>query len=742
MNSRQQQYFNGGDILIIDNDLASLETLSSMLIQEGYKVRGIQDGQEGLRIIENNSTELVLLDIKLPGMGGFEICRKLKVSNKSSKIPVLIICGPDDVEDNKKAYEAGAVDYINKPFQKDQVLARVGVHLKLSRLDQSFKTRLKEQSQAVEESETRFRAFMDNVPASAYIKDQSNVHIYANKLALESAGKAYQDVIGKTTRDIWPLNIADKLVELDQKIINGDAPLVIEEWYDTAQGEKRWRKDIKFPIKLGSGKKLLGGIAVDITSIKKSEQQLKRLSDDLRESEERYRLIVESSPMSIFAVREGRFLFGNPSSADMLGFLSPAEMIGQNVMDVVAPEFHEMIARRITRLESGQDNPMAEVALIKKDGTAITVESVSVSIPIGGVLTSVIIAREITERKRKEERLKKALDEITELKGRLEQENIYLRKEIDIQHHQGEIVGKSEPVKIMLNRAEQVAQTDTTVLILGETGTGKELLARAIHRLSRRKDRSMVMVNCAALPATLIESELFGREKGAYTGAMSRQTGRFEIADGSTLFLDEIGELPLELQAKLLRILQEGQFERLGSSKTLHVDVRIIASTNRDLAKAVMEGRFREDLYYRLNVFSITVPPLRDRIEDIPMLSWAFTKELSKAMGKTIEKIPQKDMDRLWGYQWPGNIRELRNLIESAMIVNKSKTLRLRLPVDSIAIPKPELKLEKIERDHIKAVLEKTFWRVSGKNGAAERLGLKPTTLEYRMKKLGIERPK
>ena len=742
MNLSQQHYFNGGDILIVDNDMSSLETLSSMLIQEGYEVRGIQDGQEGLRITENNPPELVLLDIKMPGMSGFEFCRKIKKSDISSKIPILIMIAPDDAEEKNNAFEAGADDYVSKPFQKTEVLTRVETQLKLSRLSQHLETRLKEQTRAVEESEARFRAFMDNVPASAYIKDESNVHIYANKLALESAGKAYHDVIGKTTREIWPLDIAEQLVELDQKIINGEAPRVIEEWYDTAQGEKRWRKDIKFPIKLESDKKLLGGIAVDITRIKKKEQQLIKLSDDLRESEERYRLIVESSPMSIFAVREGRFLFGNPASADMLAFLSPAEMIGQNVMDVVAPEFHEMIAGRIKRLESGQDNPMAEVAMLKKDGTPIIVESVSISIPIGGVLTLVIIARDITERKRKEEHLKKALDEITELKGRLEQENIYLRKEIDIQHHHGEIVGKSEPVKTMLSRAEQVAQTDTTVLILGETGTGKELLARAIHRLSRRKDRSMVMVNCAALPATLIESELFGREKGAYTGAMSRQTGRFEIADGSTLFLDEIGELPLELQAKLLRILQEGQFERLGSSKTLHVDVRIIASTNRDLAKAVMEGRFREDLYYRLNVFSITVPPLRDRIEDIPMLTWAFTKELSKAMGKTIEKIPQKDMDRLCGYQWPGNIRELRNLLESAMIVNKSKTLRLRLPVDPIAIPKTELKLENIERDHIKAVLEKAFWRVSGKNGAAERLGLKPTTLEYRMKKLGIERPK
>jgi transcriptional regulator with GAF, ATPase, and Fis domain len=275
----------------------------------------------------------------------------------------------------------------------------------------------------------------------------------------------------------------------------------------------------------------------------------------------------------------------------------------------------------------------------------------------------------------------------------------------------------------MLNLAEQVAETDTTVLIFGETGTGKELLARAIHNLSPRKDRQMIKVNCTVLPATLIESELFGREKGAYTGALNRQIGRFEIADGSTLFLDEIGELPLELQAKLLRVLQEGQFERLGSPKTISVNVRIIASTNRDLARALKEGKFREDLYYRLKVFPITAPPLRDRIEDIPLLVWAFAKEFKESMGKTIERIPSKSIAALQRYSWPGNIRELRT------------------PADPVSKVQEELNLAVIERKHIIAVLKKTTWRVSGEKGAAKLLGLKPTTLEARMKKLGIARP-
>jgi transcriptional regulator with GAF, ATPase, and Fis domain len=345
-------------------------------------------------------------------------------------------------------------------------------------------------------------------------------------------------------------------------------------------------------------------------------------------------------------------------------------------------------------------------------------------------------------RKRADEKIGEALTEIKQLKDRIEQENIYLREEIEVNHRHEEIVGQSASVMEMLGRAEQVAVTDSTVLLLGETGTGKELVARAIHKLSPRKDRQLIKVNCAALPTTLIESELFGREKGAYTGAMTRQIGRFEIADGSTIFLDEVGELPLEVQAKLLRVLQEGEFERLGNPQTIRVNVRIIASTNRDLAGAVAEGKFREDLYYRLNVFSITAPPLRERIEDIPLLVWALVKEFEKSMGKTIEKIPQKGIDMLQQYTWSGNIRELRNVVENAMIISKDKILKLIPPVDPpLNVPR-NLELAAVELNHIIDVLEKTSWRVSGKNGAAKLLGLKATTLESRMKKLGITRPR
>jgi transcriptional regulator with GAF, ATPase, and Fis domain len=350
---------------------------------------------------------------------------------------------------------------------------------------------------------------------------------------------------------------------------------------------------------------------------------------------------------------------------------------------------------------------------------------------------------DITEYKNMEDQLRERLQEIEELKKRLENENVILQEEVKQLSTQTEIIGQSAAMKRVLLQAAQVARTDTSVLILGETGTGKALLAQAIHNMSARKNRAMVSVNCAALPPTLIESELFGREKGAFTGALTRMAGRFEIADGSTIFLDEIGELPPELQAKMLRVIEEGKFERLGSTKALHVDVRVIAATNRDLAGEVERGRFRNDLFYRLNVFPIVIPPLRERREDIPLLVWAFITEFQKKMGKRIDNIPKKTMDALQSYEWPGNGRELRNIIERAMIISSGRTLEVSLPETGDGAPSEEggLNLEDAERRHIMSVLKRTSWQVTGKGGAAEILGLKGTTLQSKMKKLGIKRP-
>jgi transcriptional regulator with GAF, ATPase, and Fis domain len=308
-------------------------------------------------------------------------------------------------------------------------------------------------------------------------------------------------------------------------------------------------------------------------------------------------------------------------------------------------------------------------------------------------------------------------------------------------HHRHErIVGNSQVMMELLAQAEQVADTGSTVLILGETGSGKELLAQAIHELSPRKKKPMVTVNCATLPPTLIEAELFGRERGAYTGALNKQVGRFELAHETTLFLDEVGELPPELQAKLLRVLQQGKFERLGGIRTITVDVRVIAATNSDLTARVKKGEFREDLFYRLDVFPIRVPPLRERREDIPALVWTFVQEFAERMGKSIDRIPKRTMVALEQYPWPGNVRELRNVIERAMILVKNETLHVPIPACDETTSATDLTLAEMEASYIRRIMERTGWRVRGRGGAAEILGLKPTTLESRMGKLGIRR--
>ncbi|MBW1782179.1 MAG: sigma 54-interacting transcriptional regulator [Deltaproteobacteria bacterium] len=351
--------------------------------------------------------------------------------------------------------------------------------------------------------------------------------------------------------------------------------------------------------------------------------------------------------------------------------------------------------------------------------------------------------QDITERKQTELNLTDALSEINKLKEKLEAERAYLQEEIKLEYNHENIVGGSNEINYVFYKIEQIAKSDTTVLILGETGTGKELIARAIHSLSLRKDRALIKINCATLPSNLIESELFGHEKGAYTNAHSTQLGRFEVANGATLFLDEIGELPLELQPKLLRVIQDGEFERLGSSRTIKVDVRIIAATNRNLEEEVRNGRFREDLWYRLNVFPISAPPLRDRKADIPLLVDFFVGRISRRLGKSIESIPRIVMDTLQDYHWPGNVRELENVLERGVINSSGPKLHL---VDELRKPHTDLTtagktLDEVERDYIVQVLEQTHWKVSGKNSASELLGLDRSTLRARMRKLGIHQP-
>jgi formate hydrogenlyase transcriptional activator len=382
----------------------------------------------------------------------------------------------------------------------------------------------------------------------------------------------------------------------------------------------------------------------------------KRADEALRESELRLSLATRAAGAGLWILEpETGHVWVTPKTRELFHFAPDEELKYESFFRVIHPEEHERVKQAVQQAFRSGEPLRVEYRIPLPDGSSrwIVARGQRYRKSPGDPDCIMGVSLEVTERKRMEEQLKKHVGEIEELKQRLEIENIYLREEVKLLVEHTEIVGQSLPMKRVLAQAEQVARTNSTVLILGETGTGKELLARAIHKMSERKDRPLIAVNCASLPPTLIESELFGREKGAYTGAMTKMIGRFEIADGSTLLLDEIGELPIELQSKLLRVLQEGSFERLGSTKTVHVDVRIIATTNRDLEREVKNGSFRKDLFYRLGVFPIVIPPLRERPEDIPFMVWAFVKEFEKKMGKEIETISKKSMEALQSHSWP-----------------------------------------------------------------------------------------
>ncbi len=489
------------DILIVDDEVANLKLLKELLSRNGYQVRFSDRPQLAIDSALGQPPALILLDVRMPGMDGFEVCKRLKQEKRTYDIPIIFISALQDVKDRVQGFEAGGVDFISKPFQEEEVLARVRTHLELRNM----------------------------------------------QLNLE-----------------------------------------------------------------------------------------------------------------------------------------------------------EMVAKRTTALEN-----------------------------------------EIYERKQAEIELKEAYTEIKQLQMQLQAESAYLQEEIKLEHNFENIIGQSEELKYVLHRVEMIAPQDSTVILLGETGTGKELIARALHQLSPRSKRPLVKVNCAALPAELIESELFGREKGAFTGATTTQVGRFELANKSTLFLDEIGELPLELQAKLLRVLESGEFERLGSPRALHSDARIIAATNRDLEDEVRKKRFREDLWYRLKVFPITIPPLRDRIEDIPLLVDHFVQLFSKKMGKKAAslKITKSSMQTLQSCPWPGNVRELKHVVESALITSEKNRLHFDLPETASGATRKLKTFEEMEREYILSVLKATNWKIKGKDSTSTILGLPPSTLRHRIKKLGLKRP-
>ncbi len=498
-------------------------------------------------------------------------------------------------------------------------------------------------------------------------------------------------------------------------------------------GETIWISISAHPAKTADGHIVSEGFVQDITASKKAEATL-------HESESRFRTLVEQAGDAFFVHDYAGHIYDvNQEACRSLGY-DRHELLKMNIADIDLEVSQSRHRNRFwERLASGEYITF-EGTQRRKDGRTFPVEVRLSRLDFLNQSLLLSLTRDVTERKRAENKLKSALEEIRKLKNQLEQENTFLREEIEVRYRHEDIVGETLPIKKVLAAAEKVAGKDTCVLILGETGTGKEILARAIHNMSPRKGRSMIKVNCAALPATLIEGELFGREKGAFTGATAKQIGRFEAANQSTLFLDEIGDLPLDLQAKLLSVLQDHRFERLGSAQTISVDVRVIAATNSNLADQVKLKKFRRDLYYRLNVFPITMPTLRERQEDIPLLVWAFVKEFSQSMGKSIKYIPNKTMELLKAQDWPGNVRQLRNVIERAMILTSGDTLTVGLLETEDCIQTDEQLLDDVIRNHILHTLRKSRGRISGPGGAARLLGLKVSTLRSKMQKLNIVR--
>ncbi len=593
-------------------------------------------------------------------------------------------------------------------------------------------TERKRAETALHESQNRLRRLSEATIEGIVITDQGKI-IEANKQAARLLGCELEDLIGMNVIDFVAPDSLDFVL---QKIRNG---------FEASYEHMAMRIDgSTFPIEVQGHSILFEGRSARVTTIRDLSER-KKAEDDLRESEEKLSKAFDASPaiIMILDLENMRRLYMNEAYEKVFG-ISRKEAIGTTFDDFNLFLDYEKIKTGLKRLVIEKKMYNFEAELRIKKGRFITLLINAAVLDIPGKRLAVIVASDITERKQVDEALRNALEVVEQLKTRLQAENIYLQEEIKIEHNFDQIIGRSKKLKNVLRQVEQVASSNATVLVLGETGTGKELIARAIHGISDRKDRPLIKVNCAALPANLIESELFGYEKGAFTGAVSRRIGRFELAHRGTILLDEIGDLPLDLQAKLLRVLQEGEFERLGGMKTIKVDVRVIAVTNRNLEKALETGQFREDLYHRLNVFPIIIPPLRERKEDIPVLAAHFVSKCVRKTGKQINQIPRKVMDELKAFDWPGNIRGLENIIERAVLSSCGDKLLLGewLPKSGTAAGSTRIPtLLESEKEHIFRALRAVHWRVSGDKGAAEILGINPKTLESRLRKLNIKRP-
>jgi len=613
-------------ILLVDDNPTNLQLLFGTLKGLGHKLLVAKSGEDALKVAQWAQPDLILLDILMSGIDGFETCEQLKKNPQTADIAVIFLSALDDTDDKIKGLSLGAVDYIAKPFQAEEVIARVETHLTIARL----RTELAERNRQLEAAN---QPILDAVGDGIYGLDLDANITFANPAAMRLTGFPKESLIGHSVHELHLY--------------------------------ARWDGSPYHFIETGIHQTLKQGIA------KESESDV-----FWRHSGDHFAVSWTCTPI----------------------------------------------------MRAGEE-----------------------------VQGAVLAFRDVTQRKRQEHALRDAMAEVERLRDRLQAENAYLQAEVRNEGRFDSIVGDSAALKAVLDQIDQVAPTNSSVLVIGESGTGKEALARAIHDLSARSDRPLIKVNCGAITPTLIESELFGHDKGAFTGASKQRQGHFELADGGTIFLDEIGELPLDAQVKLLRVLQEHEISRLGSENAIKVDVRVIAATNRDLVEMVEKGSFRMDLFYRLNVFPLTVPPLRERSEDIPLLVNKFLSDQARAQGREFTRISEDGMHLLMAYHWPGNIRELQNVIERAAILARDKvvpigphlvnsgintTVDLTVPTNAEEPQATDdfVALAENEARYIRRVLEHTGWAVAGKGGAAEILDLPASTLRSRMKKLGIER--
>lgn len=591
----------------------------------------------------------------------------------------------------------------------------------------------KQIQEALRESEQRFRLLVEGMKDYAiFMLDLEGRVATWNAGAERIKGYRAEEIVGQHFSRFYTQEEIDTgKPELALRTAAAEEKFADEGWRLRKDGSRFWANATITTVRDETGK-LLGfsKITRDFTASRKAEQALRR-------SEERFHSLFEFSPDAIVVSDEhGKIAEANGQVEKFFGY-SRGELAGQPVEVLVPERFRQgHPAHREEYNSHARTRPMGiglELYGRRKDGTEFPVDIMLSPVKTGAGRLVLSVIRDLSEKKRAEEEL-----------ARKERERRYLEEELNTEHRFEEIIGESVGLKRVLKQAETVAGTDVTVLILGETGTGKDLIARAIHQLSPRHERTLVKLNCAAIPTGLLESELFGHERGAFTGAIAQKIGRLELAHQGTLFLDEVGDLPLEIQPKLLRALQEKEFERLGGTRTIPVDIRLVAATNRNLEKMVADREFRSDLYYRLRVFPISIPPLRERREDIPLLVRYFVAKHAIRLDRKIESIPPDVMQALNQWDWPGNIRELENFIERCVILTKGPTLRaplseLQIPEEE-ASPRADVSLAAADRDHILRVLREAKGMIGGPEGAAARLGLKRTTLNSKLKKLGIRR--